>query len=546
MLAIIEKTLTTAQLDQLKQFGHKMEHFGADFIVCDHAGEILLPSRTDGFSCDPQTLSSCAREILDIQNDQLCRFGTNSQIMAIGLKAGETIIAVALVDMSTNSSVNNVVDDTVLCEVIDSDGTGNNKYIEQMLVMFAESFEAATIAEEQIESISAELANTYEELVLLYKMTTNMKITHSDANYLQTACDSLRQLIDVEGIAILLDKDVNAARPLTMAAGAGVVSVGGSSTEGYEVLHTRLRMELDLGKEALLDSDMESTFKYDWPENIKSIIAVPLYSGQKIIGLMVATNRLNKDDFDSTDVKLFNSVATEFAVFIENGRLFTNLKSLFIGSLRALTNSIDAKDRYTRGHSERVAIISRWIAEEYAHIAGLDGEQIHTAYLAGLLHDIGKIGIPGMTLRKRGKLTDEEYARIKGHPSIGANILGDIQQMREIIPGVLTHHERYDGSGYPDGLKGEDIPLLGRIVMLADTFDAMTSKRSYRNALALDETINEIKNGLGVQFDPELGKIFINSDIDRLWQLLQDGGSEEARGNDFSNYGTQAVGALLR
>ena len=134
----------------------------------------------------------------------------------------------------------------------------------------------------------------------------------------------------------------------------------------------------------MLDSEVDAPFKYEWPDRIKNIIAVPLYGNEKISGLMVAINRLDKPDFDSIDVKLFNSVANECAVFIENGRLFTDLKELFIGSLKALTNSIDAKDQYTRGHSERVAFISRWIAERLAEQEPLEEDVIHRIYLAGL------------------------------------------------------------------------------------------------------------------------------------------------------------------
>jgi GAF domain-containing protein len=123
---------------------------------------------------------------------------------------------------------------------------------------------------------------------------------------------------------------------------------------------------LDSGKEILLDSNVESPMKYEWPEKVESLIAVPLRSSERTFGFMVATNVIDKPDFDSIDIKLFNSVANQCAVFIENGKLFSDLKELFIGSLKALTNSIDAKDQYTRGHSERVAFISRWIAERFA------------------------------------------------------------------------------------------------------------------------------------------------------------------------------------
>ena len=248
--------------------------------------------------------------------------------------------------------------------------------------------------------------------------------------------------------------------------------------------------------------------------------------GSSIIGLMVAINRIDKQDFDSTDVKLFNSVANGCAVFVENGRLFGDLKELFIGSLKALVRSIDAKDAYTHGHSERVAFISRWIAERFGEQEPLEEEQIHRIYLAGLLYDIGKMGIDDVILRKNGKLIEQEYDRIKMHPSIGAGIISGIKQMHDIVPGVLCHHERIDGKGYPNGLVDEQISLIGKIVSLADSFDAMTSKRNYRDALTIEETLKEVERGLGTQFDEKVGRVFINSNAYHLWDIMQDGLNE--------------------
>jgi HD-GYP domain-containing protein (c-di-GMP phosphodiesterase class II) len=261
---------------------------------------------------------------------------------------------------------------------------------------------------------------------------------------------------------------------------------------------------------------------------------------------MVAINRIDKPDFDSTDVKLFNSVANGCAIFIDNGRLFKDLEELFIGSLKALTNSIDAKDQYTRGHSERVAFISRWIAERIVGEQPLKEEEIQKIYLAGLLHDIGKLGIDDSVLRKKGKLNERELTIMRNHPVIGAGILSEIKQMHDIIPAVLCHHERPDGKGYPNGLVGEQIPLVGKIVGLADSFDAMTSKRTYKGAMSVEKAKEEIKKKLGTQFDEEIGMVFINSDIYQLWDFMQDGLADIYRSDNLSEYGVAAVGTLVR
>jgi HD-GYP domain-containing protein (c-di-GMP phosphodiesterase class II) len=429
----------------------------------------------------------------------------------------------------------------------------------------AENFQAAGQAEKQIEMVSNELAQTYEELVLLHKLSTNMKVTEPDATFLQMACDSLADIVGVEGMAILLEKTIEGEKRLVLSAGLGLIDV---NEQMAGILKNRLVEEINSGHEALLDSEVDSHFKYNWPGNIKSIIAAPFWGKGKtgapfsssegskgaeeaqndnsIIGLMVAINRIDKPDFDSTDAKLFNSVANGCAIFIDNGRLFKDLEELFIGSLKALTSSIDAKDPYTRGHSERVAFISRWIAERIDGEEPLKGEQIHKIYLTGLLHDIGKMGVDDAVLRKKGKLTEQEMNDIRKHPSIGAGILSGIKQMRDIVPGVLCHHERADGKGYPNGLVGGQIPLMGKIVGLADSFDAMTSKRTYRDAMTVEEARTEIENGLGTQFDEKIGRIFINSDVHQLWDIMQEGLAEIYGDGNLSEYGTAAVGELVR
>jgi HD-GYP domain-containing protein (c-di-GMP phosphodiesterase class II) len=528
MVKVVEKTLGAINLEHLKKIGARLNRLGANFIVVHPSGEIVLWCDGNTHQAQQEPLVYYAARTVAADISDVCRFGNAGRVLTIALRQSDTIAAVAIVDVGEHA------------------GSGDDadvQWAQEFLVTVAEDFKVAEKSARQIEIVSSELAQTYEELVLLYKMSTSMKITESDSNYLQMACDSLTDLVNVEGIAILLEKQVGSEKHLVLTAGSGLIDLDQRMSD---ILYDRLSEMVRCGKEALLDSEVDAPFKFIWPERIKNIIAVPLYGNDRISGLMVAINRLDKPDFDSTDVKLFNSVANECAVFIENGRLFTDLKDLFVGSLKALTSSIDAKDQYTRGHSERVAFISRWLAERYAEHEPLEEDTIHRIYLAGLLHDIGKIGIDESVLRKNGKLNEEELKQIKSHPSIGANILADIKQMNDIMPGVLCHHEKIDGTGYPNGLKGEQIPLIGKIVMLADSFDAMTSRRVYRDAMSTQKAFDEIEKGLGKQFDEKIGRLFLASDRDQLWQMLQDGVVEDSGKFGFSEYGKLAVGTLLR
>ena len=181
------------------------------------------------------------------------------------------------------------------------------------------------------------------------------------------------------------------------------------------------------------------------------------------------------------------------------------VEKLSVQMIQALANTIDAKDAYTNGHSTRVAKYSRMIAKRM----GYDDEKLERLHYAALLHDIGKIGVPREIINKTSRLTDEEYEIIKTHPGIGANILNEVSELPDIAIGARWHHERYDGKGYPDGLMGSEIPELARIIGVADSYDAMTSKRSYRDILSQEIVSNELIKGMGTQFDPEIAEIMV-------------------------------------
>ena len=182
------------------------------------------------------------------------------------------------------------------------------------------------------------------------------------------------------------------------------------------------------------------------------------------------------------------------------------LEKAYLESIETLRYTVEAKDTYTRGHSDRVAEYATLIGKKM----GLSEDELKTLRIGGLFHDIGKIGIPDTILLKEQKLTDEEYSQIKNHPAIGVHILSNATIFSNIIPIVHYHHERYDGKGYPARLVGKSIPFYARIIAVADTFDAMTSKRAYRNALPLDTVIEELKRCSGTQFDPTIVEAFLD------------------------------------
>jgi len=200
----------------------------------------------------------------------------------------------------------------------------------------------------------------------------------------------------------------------------------------------------------------------------------------------------------------------------------TQLKEAYYGTIESLRLAVDAKDSYTRGHSDRVSYYSVLIGKQL----GLSEEDLDVLKQGALFHDVGKIGIPDAILQKPGKLTDDEYDDIKNHPSIGAKILGPAKIFEPLIPMVLHHHERYDGRGYPGGLKGEEIPFMARIVCVADSFDAMTSDRAYRPRFTVVKAMEEMENCKGTQFDPELVDAFMIAMKNNKEQVIKDLGLE--------------------
>lgn len=210
--------------------------------------------------------------------------------------------------------------------------------------------------------------------------------------------------------------------------------------------------------------------------------------------------------FENEQLKMVVQGAIEqYELTSSRGQLLQDLTELFYKTIKSIAHVLDAKDPYTHGHSIRVTLYSLVVAKQL----NLPSKMLEEIETTGLLHDIGKIAIPEEILHKPEKLDDEEYNIIKDHTTIGEKLVNRIDRLKIVGVCLRAHHERYDGKGYPKGLKGEEIPLYARIIAIADTYDAMTSSRSYRSALSHKEAIDEIKKCSGAQFDPQLVDIFV-------------------------------------
>jgi HD-GYP domain-containing protein (c-di-GMP phosphodiesterase class II) len=248
------------------------------------------------------------------------------------------------------------------------------------------------------------------------------------------------------------------------------------------------------------------------------VVCIPSYFRDELLGLLFLGQKENGSKFIDEELDFFVALNSNVAMAIRNAQLFKELEyelgrkhQLFTRTTIALAAAIEAKDHYTHGHTTRVTSLSLEIAQRMGQKDkhNFNNKFMEDLHISSLLHDIGKIGVPEHILHKRSSLTVGEHNRIKEHPMIGVNILKSIKELEGVVDGVRYHHERFDGKGYPEGLKGDQIPLIASIITVADSFDAMNTDRPYRCALNKSEAINEIKNLSGRQFSPRVADTFL-------------------------------------
>ena len=281
-----------------------------------------------------------------------------------------------------------------------------------------------------------------------------------------------------------------------------------SPEELFEKLNfLTIKSYFDRGESIFLsDEDVMRIFSEPPPVKVYSVLMVPLRVRREHMGMVAVFSLTRINKFTEGDRKALVLLASRASVSLNNVELFKELQRTFTETIQGLVAAVEAKDEYTRGHSERVAY---W-AERLAKVCGCSDQMVEDVKKAALLHDIGKIGMDLRALTKEGTLSEKEFELFKTHPEVGKKILEPIKFLEPIIPMVYHHHERWDGEGYPEGIKGEEIPLGARIITIADSFDVMTSNRPYRKRLPFKRVVQELIENSGTQFDPNLVHIFLN------------------------------------
>jgi HD-GYP domain-containing protein (c-di-GMP phosphodiesterase class II) len=369
-----------------------------------------------------------------------------------------------------------------------------------------------------LDQMGEKLAQAYEENNLIFRLARFLNSTAAPAESIQTVCSQLRQTLPFgwlgayfhprAQLAEVADRLVLAGSP---PCDAGMLrDLCAAAVTGESDASTRILNPKDNAIAAAVNAE---------------VIVEPITSDGRVIGALLAGNKKTDDpEASSFEMQFLDAAANFLSIFHENVARFAQQRQLFLGMLQSLTAAIDAKDPYTSGHSQRVGLIASLMARALK----LDDKEVELYRIAGLVHDVGKIGVPESVLTKQGRLTASEIEHMQKHPEIGYRILKNITLLQDALPAVLHHHERFDGFGYPSRVAGQNIPFIARVLSLADTFDAMSSNRSYRDALPRATILQEIRRCAGTQFDPDLVPIFLSLDFSQFDELLGHQGLRQA------------------
>lgn len=375
-------------------------------------------------------------------------------------------------------------------------------------------FQAAPAA-----SSGQEIAEMQRRLRAVYAANQAIAAERDLTKLFEIVMDQIFSLVPAHnGVIILKDKQASKGRSTTLIKLGqnnsldGLVTEyvrSGSATEDVTISSSIVRRAID-NREAVLTVDAQDDARFDSgasiiQENIASAMCVPLIYQQDVLGVIYLDTRGTTNAFVNKDLELICAIAGPAATSITNAQYVRELDQAYQDTLILLAGAIEMRDHYTVGHNWRVAKYSVEIAREL----GWSPEKLKEVETGCVLHDVGKVAVEDAVLRKPGKLTEEEYAQMKIHPERGAALLQEVEKLHPLIPYCLYHHERPDGKGYPFGLKGDEIPVEGRVVGVADCWDALTSNRPYRHGMDPEKAISIIEEGIGTQFDPVCANAFI-------------------------------------
>lgn len=363
--------------------------------------------------------------------------------------------------------------------------------LERLLVTVFESGSRERGLEDEIERLTNEVQRTYEEIGILHDLTASLQLSRSPLDLAERCVDRLYDLIGAQGNAVVID---------TWKQRRHLLLKGQMPVDDTDIQLLVRRFDSHDWTRPLVKNRIEETLLGSEFPGLRNFVLAPITDGIERSGWVMLCNLPGDRQFGIVEASLISSLATIMATHHRNLSLYQEHEDLLLQFISSLISTLDAKDAYTAGHSERVGRIGRRLGQEL----GLSDEDLDDIYQAGLLHDIGKIGINDSILQKNGDLTEDEFTEVKRHPLIGYRILKGLANTQKLLPGIRNHHENYAGNGYPDQLSGEEIPLLARILAVADAYDAMRSDRPYRKGMAPEKIESIFRQGAGDQWDPRI------------------------------------------
>lgn len=354
--------------------------------------------------------------------------------------------------------------------------------------------------------MAVEMARRVDVILTLDEINKAISSSLSPTTIIETAMEQIERIIQCELVAMLEEQEKSL---VVMTVRGRDIIIPSALQSGKKIRgHCLACTAFQHGESSYLPSlaaepNLSPVDRSLAAAGIHSILAIPLVAKGITRGVLLLGDT-TPGQFMREDAFTIEKIAAQMAVALENARHYQQMRTLFISTVTSLANAIDAKSPWTKGHSERVMQVSATIAREL----GLSEEEVEKVRLGGLLHDIGKIGIIEALLEKPELLSEDEFPPMRLHPEKGVAILAPIEQLHDVLPGIQSHHERIDGTGYPQGLRGSAIPLTARIIAVADSFDAMVSQRPYKEALSPHQALKELEKGAGTQFDARVVACF--------------------------------------
>ncbi|MCK5242427.1 GAF domain-containing protein [bacterium] len=392
-----------------------------------------------------------------------------------------------------------------LVGIITVESSTPNTYLHNDLELFCTLGSQASEVLQNLE-IYEELRTKADHLSLLFEVGKNIGTIYNLRTLFETILERAMQVMKARrGFLLIYDKTADELRIRA--------SIGQNINLGKNAVQVDCGIAGWVFKKArsvLIPNVKKSTLFDPYNDQIytgRDLMACPLNIRKKVFGVICLNDRIGAKQFSQEDLDLFSALASQATIAIENVELYASIRRDYLNAIKALAAAVDAKDHYTHGHSHKVMVYATSISQAM----GLNEKDIEKVKYGALLHDVGKIGISEAVLNKPSKLTPKEIDTIAMHPILGVSIAQNIESLKDLIPTILYHHERYSGGGYPEGKAGNSIPLGARIVAVADAWDVMTSDRAYRKALPISVAVSELKKCAGTQFDPEIVEIFLES-----------------------------------